>query len=170
MKSSEIMQRVLVGVVIGLLIGSLGFLAIQALQAQAQLRQTITDLKSQATAEQKHTGQLTAEIDEQSKLQTAYIRCIANFFAQPNRTNLTIANLNNCDIVASGGSISGEPSVTYPYKSLPDNPVPVSRAQPKPSSSPTPAPSKSSSPTPSPSTPIPRPTPLENLLNLLRGL
>lgn len=93
-----------------------------------------------------HTQQIIDQINAKSDTQTAYIRCIANFFAQPNRATMTLANLDNCQInkagaVNSSATFSGEPSPIAPYRTLPD----INSSQ------------SSLSPSPKISTPSPKP-------------
>lgn len=142
-----------------LIIAVLGFQVVATNQTNQQLRQQLEASQKQNQRQAADTQRVIAEIQHQSDLQTAYIRCIAKFFARIDRPSLTLDSLDNC-------SISGVPQM-LPAVSKPTQPVPAPRsasATPSPTSSP--APVRSSRPTPTPTPNLPS-SPIRAIIELL---
>lgn len=122
-------------VIVVIIIGLLAFLSVQSIVTENQLKESLKVQQTRERAGQAETNQIIAQLKQQSDTQTAYIRCIAEFFAQPNRTNLTLADLDNCNIVAAGGT---PPTNTTSSQSpqAASTAKPVSQTAPSPSPSP----------------------------------
>lgn len=72
---------------------------------QAQSIQRVQMQQAQILQQlQKTQSDLEKNTAEQFAKENAYIHCLAVFFAQPDRTNKAIANLNNCEITTTGST------------------------------------------------------------------
>lgn len=104
------------------------------------------ELKQQSiAANARFAARSQAELQQTAKIES-YIQCIAEFFAQPNRANLTLNNLQACQFATQPSSSSTNQYATVPKQPQPENPnaqqpttsePPTSSTVSKPQSSPT---------------------------------
>lgn len=81
-----------------LIIAVLGLLTIATIETNQQLRQQLQASQKQNQQQTADTQHVISEVQRQSAQQTAYIRCIALFFATPDRVGRTIDSLDSCQI------------------------------------------------------------------------
>lgn len=134
----------------------------------AQSNQQLDLLQARSKAANTNTTKIIAQLKSQSDRQTAYIQCIADFFARPDRASLTLADLNSCTIMpgsAPAAANSFAPSSSSaPSKAVTSSP-PRTTAAASPQASKTPVPT-------TPSTPAPtrQPSLIQGIVKLVNGL
>lgn len=133
----DLIYRLLQGAMIVIVVG--GFLITSIIQGQANTR-VLDGLRKQNHQLQTAVDDLKADANDKLDQQTRHLQCIAQFFAQPNREDRVIENLNDCLISAA------------PATNRPSNTPPIAQA-PSPQGQPSNAPSGESPPKSPPADP-----------------
>lgn len=140
----DLIYRLLQGAMIVIVVG--GFLITSIIQGQANTR-VLDGLREQNRQLQTAVNDLKADANDKLDQQTRHLQCIAQFFAQPDREDRVIENLNDCLITAAPQSSrpfapplaqapaqqsapSNTPSGESPPKSSPANPPAIPPLQP----------------------------------------
>ncbi len=100
----DLIYRLLQGAMIVIVVG--GFLITSLVQGQANTR-VLAGLRQQNRQLQIAVNDLKADANEKLDRQTKHLQCIAQFFAQPDRQDRVIEDLNDC-------LISAAPSTSQP--------------------------------------------------------
>lgn len=143
-----------------LIIGVLGFLTVATIRTNQQLEKQIVTYQEQTRRQAEDSRAIISQMKQQSDTQTAYIRCIAQFFARSDRASRTIADIDSCQIgsVSASGAISALPS-------------PVAAQNPAKTSAPTTTPQNTPQPTPAPITRPAAPASLtQSIANTIGGI
>lgn len=96
-------QRLLyiIAALVALGVGMAIWIMVNLIFTEAQQLQQLKKISDnqQQTIQQIKSG--VKDLEASNNQQTAYIRCIAEFFAQPDRTSMTLADLDSCSIQAN---------------------------------------------------------------------
>lgn len=143
-------------------------LLVLLVSAGQKLDQQLKYDQQQQQSRAAHTQQIIDQINAKSDAQTAYIRCIAAFFAQADRANMTLADLDSCRIDESGSTVSASQTIrTNPTTTTPSSNI----GSPKSSGPATPTSKLSVTPAPSPKPSVDRQSnPLRSIIDLLTNL
>lgn len=136
-----------------------------------QNRALTTDIHNQQTAtiaRNKFIADNQKQIQDQTAQIKSYIQCIADFFAQPNRTNLTLSDLQDCQFSPTKFTGSASASASSTSGSSAQSTVPATPQ----TSNPTSQQVTTSSPPPEPNPRTPQQTipgsvlqPVSNIVN-----
>lgn len=92
-----------------LILGVLNFTHSQANNSAqlAQIKSISQQIKNLAQQNLSESTAASKQNAQQLQTLSQELQCIGDFFAQPNRTNLTISNLNNCTVASVPGGSAG---------------------------------------------------------------
>jgi type II secretory pathway pseudopilin PulG len=157
-----------------LVMGVLIFIALSAGHAKNQLQQQLQNDHAASLRSTNHLNQILDEVRAQNSLQQSYILCIAQFFSQPDRTNLTLGNTPDCKIESANGSTSTITPTSAPSPTA--TPEPSQTAQTYSSTTsdtpatPTPSPRATATSTPAATPTAGQQTPFESIVKTISGL
>lgn len=159
-------------VIIILALGLINFIQQQNTNTRniKQVKQIAMDVEKLTQQQQEISAKASATRTQQLQTISQELQCIGDFFAQTDRTNLTVTNLNSCTIAAAKTTAlvipNTSPTLTPSSVSEPPAQSKVSQSSSSPQSAPNNSQSQSQSTASSPA-PAPKPSVIRRILNFV---